>query len=376
VYSRTYGKGRVFYTALGYDVRALTAPSFQRLIRRGLAFVTKQLKQQAIRAVVLGYGAAFETGRLHAEALRRIAGFQCIGVCDIDRARRTAAQEQLGEIRTYASVKEVAKDREVDLGVVVTPHNTHAELALALIRAGKHVICERPLAITTKECEQMLKAAKRKKVILSAFHNRRWDGDYVTLRRLVASGAIGEVFHVEIGMGEFRHPGRWWLSEEQVAGSVLHGWGTHLVDWALGLLPGRVTQVDGYLQKKAWHDVTIDDWAGLVMRMEGGQSAMIELGHLTGVSRPKWRVLGTRGSIWGDWGLEHLSVVRYDGGRLVTEKVPVEESQWDAYYRDVADHLLTGSPLDVTPEAASRVIAVIEAATVSARAAKARAVSI
>ncbi len=376
VCTRSHGKGRVFYTALGYDRRAFSDPAFQRLIWRGLAFVTKKLKDETVRVAVVGYGAGFDRGQLHAETIRRIDGLELLGVCDVDPDRRAAAQEQLGEISAYRSVKEVAADRHVDLAVIVTPHDTHAKLALALLRAGKHVICERPLAITTRECEQLVKAAKQKRVLLSAFHNRRWDGDYMTLRRLVEHGAVGDVFHVEIGMGDFSHPGHWWRSEQKVTGSVLHDWGVHLVDWTLGLIPGRVRQVDGYVQKNVWHDVTIDDWSSLVMRFEGGQSAMIELGHVTGVSRPKWRVLGTRGSIWGDWGLEHLSVVTYERGRLATEKVPVEENQWDAYYRDVADHLLTGSPLSVTPEAARRVIAVIEAAGGSARAGKARPVTI
>jgi scyllo-inositol 2-dehydrogenase (NADP+) len=177
-------------------------------------------------------------------------------------------------------------------------------------------------------------------------------------------------------MGAFTHPGYWWRSEKKIAGGILHDWGVHLLDWALCLIPGPVTQVSGFLQKRVWHDVTINDWSSCVLRFAGNQSAMIELGHIAGVTRPKWRIVGSRGSIWGDWGLEHISVVTYQEGRLVTEKVPIEESRWDAYYRDLADYLLTGSPLAVTAGGGSRVVRVIEAVERSAKAGKAQAVKI
>ena len=114
-----------------------------------------------------------------------------------------------------------------------------------------------------------------------------------------------------------------------------------------------------------------DDWASLALRFAGNRSAMVELGTITGVARPKWRILGTRGAIWGDWGLESISVVTYAGGVVVTEKVPIGPAAWEDFYADVADHLLTGSAPAVTPESAIRVIAVIQAAERSARTGKA-----
>jgi len=376
VYTQDYGKGKVFYTALGHDERTFRRPEFKRLIWRGLRYVAGRIKKEPIRAVVVGYGPAFDMGKLHAETIRGIEGFDLLGVCDADPSRLEAAQEELGLIRTYESAREVARDKDADLAVIVTPHDTHAKLALTLLRAGKHVVCEKPLALSTKECEQLLGTAKRKKVMLSTFHNRRWDGDFRAVKKILEEGTIGEVFHVEIGMGGFSHPGHWWRSEKKISGGVFFDWGAHLVDWTLNLIPERVSQVTGFLQKRVWHDVTIDDWSSVVLRFKDGRSAMIELGHITGVSRPKWRILGSKGAIWGDWGLENLSVVTYREGKLFSEKVPVEESLWDAYWRDVADHLLTGSPLEVTGEAASRVVAVIEAAERSGRTGKTLAVTI
>jgi scyllo-inositol 2-dehydrogenase (NADP+) len=375
-YTRSHGKGRVFYTALGRDPRAFGHPAFQRLLWRGLRFVTGGIAEKTIRSVVIGYGATYESGRTHAEAMRRIEGYELLGVCDTDAARREAAQEDLGDIRTYASVAAVTKDREVDLGVVATPHHTHARTALELIRARKHVLCENPLGLTVKECDQAIRTARQKKVMLAAFHDRRGDGDYRTIQRIVAGGRIGDVFHVELGTGTFGHPGHGWRSDRKRAGGLLHDWGSHLVDWALTLIPGPVTQVIGFSQKQVWHDVTIPDWSSVVLRFEGNRSAMLELGHITGVARPKWRILGSRGSIWGDWGLEHLTVVTYEGGRLVSEKVPVDETRWEGCHADVADHLLTGTQLTVNPETGRRVVAVVEAAEKSARTGREQSVSI
>jgi scyllo-inositol 2-dehydrogenase (NADP+) len=177
-------------------------------------------------------------------------------------------------------------------------------------------------------------------------------------------------------MGSFSHPGHWWRTDRRAAGSVLHEWGTHLIDWALSLVPGPITEIAGFFQKNVWHDVTIEDWASVVLRFEGGRTAMIELGHGVGAPRPKWRILGSRGSVWGDWGLEHLTVMAYQDGRLLTTRVPVDEAAGDSFYVDLADTLLTGSRPGATAADAARVVEVLEVAQRSGRAGKAQAVGL
>ncbi len=362
VYVKSYGAGRVFYTALGHDERAFAQPEFQKLIHRAVRWVTRQAEAAPVRCGIVGYGGAFNMGKLHADTIRQIPGMTVTAVCDTDPQRRSAAQAEQPDVTVHASVEEMIAADRIDLGVIVTPHNTHAPLALTLLNAGKHVVCEKPFCLTYAEATAMIEAAQAHGVMLSAFHNRRWDGDFVTIRRLLNSGAIGEPFHIEAFIGNYGHPGTWWRSHKPISGGVLYDWGAHFVDWILALLPGPVESVTGIFHKRLWHDVTNEDQGQAILRFAGGRVAELQISSIAAVARPKWRILGTQGGLIGEWE-KPIQVVSYVSGGREERSVPTAKSRWDAYYYNVADHLLSGEPLAVTAESARRVIAVLEAAT-------------
>jgi predicted dehydrogenase/type 1 glutamine amidotransferase len=369
-YTKIYGKGRVFYLALGHDERAFLHPSFQRMTLRGIDWALRRPESKPIKAACVGYSDLFNMGKHHFGSLQE-AGIEPTAVCELVPRLRRLGQEDYPGIEAYGSVKTLLRKSDADLIVLITEHNTHAKLAIQCLEAGKHVVTEKPFCVTVKEADAMIAAARRNKRMLSVFHNRRWDGDYMTIKDIIRRGLIGDPFHIEVCMGGYQHPGYWWRSDKRISGGAFYDWGAHIVDWVLGLVPSKITEVSGHFQaKRVWHDVTNEDHCSAMARFGNGASAHIELSSLAAIEKPRWRILGTEGGIL-DLGNEKFRVVSHRDGLKLESEVAYQESDWHAYYRDVADHLYFGEPLSVTPESARRVIALIETAEKSSKAGRA-----
>lgn len=328
-------------------------------------------ESRPIRAAVIGYGGAFNMGKGHLNWAKD-AGMIPFAACDIDPARVEVAKTDFEDIRTYTKVEDLLADKDVDLVTIITPHDTHAELAIMCAKAGKSVVCEKPMCITSEEATRMIEAAKSTGVTLSVFHNRRHDGDFLAIKETIDSGAIGEVFQIQGGHGGYGHPGTWWRANKKISGGLLYDWGAHYVDWILNLKAGhKVTQVTGFLQKKVWHDQTLEDHGQVIIRFDDGCSAEMTQSQINTVPMPRWRILGTKGGILDDGSVQ-------DGGKLfarvgnitTTGTIPWKKTEWNTYYKDLAAHISGKAPLAVTAESARRVIAVIEAAEKSAKSGK------
>ncbi len=361
---RPHGQGRVVYLANGHDLRSWNHPEFQRLLLRGLDWTqgAELDAKRTIRCGVLGYGPAFNMGKGHGEWMNATPGLATVAACDTDPARMEAAQRELPGIRTFTSLDAMLRMKDLDLVVNILPHNLHAETSLRCLRAGKAVVSEKPFCITCDEATAMIRAARRSKVMLSVFHNRRWDGDYLAIQDIVARGLLGDVYHVEAYSGGYGRPGTWWRSDKAVSGGNLYDWGAHFTDWILRLVDKKVTQVTGFFHKRLWHHVTNEDSTQAILRFEGGEFADLQQSGLAAVGKPKWRVLGTLGGLVANWG-ETVDVTSYASGVKFEGKIPAKPTYGcTEYYRNVADHLLMGEPLAVTAEQAREVIAVIETA--------------
>jgi predicted dehydrogenase len=297
---------------------------------------------------------------MHANQMNE-AGMETVAACDVDPKRMEAAATEFPGIRTYTSVESLLKDDEVDLCVVILPHNLHAETAIACSKAGKHVVVEKPMCVSTAEADAMIEACQAAGTMLSVFHNRRWDGDFMTMRKLIQEKTIGDVFHIEVCMADFREPGPWWRSDKEVSGGAMFDWGAHIVDWVQQLVPEPIAGVDGYFHKRRWHNRTNEDHTELVIRFESGKTAQIEVSSLAAARKDHWRILGTEGSIvqpaWED-----LEVTVDHKGHLAKFKVKPGPSTWGAYYENIAAHLMRAEELAVKPAEARRTIAIIEAA--------------
>ena len=287
-----------------------------------------------------------------------------VAMCDAAAARVEAARQELpGMDGYYTDVNDLLTHPGLDLVVVILPHNLHAPMAIKCLEAGKNVILEKPFCLNVDEANRMITTAEANGRMLSVFHNRRWDGDYLTIQDIIARGLIGEVFHIEAGIGSYSHPGFWWRSDKAVSGGVMFDWGAHFIDWILTLVPSQVTQILGDFQKRVWQAVTNEDHGAAFVRFQNGVTADFMVSSIAASLRPKWRITGTKGAIVADWS-ENLQVTSYTSGIRQDSTIKVTLPGYGSvqYYRNIADHLLLGEKLIVTPQSARRVIGVIEAA--------------
>lgn len=321
--------------------------------------------KELVRCAVIGYGPAFNMGKAHCGWIAATDGLELVAVCDVDPERTEMAKKDFPELDVFNDVSKMLRSSRIDLATIVTPHNTHAPLSLQCLKAKKHVIVEKPMCLTVAEATAMIERARKAKVMLTVFHNRRHDGDFLAIKEAVKEGLIGDVFHVEVYMGGYRHPGYWWRSNKAVSGGAFYDWGAHVVDWVLNLVPGRVVGVNGYFHKLVWKDVTVEDEVEAMLRFESGAVADVQLSSIARAGKPRWRILGTEGAIVDEGGgaFRVVTGLREYEARL---EIKYKESEWPAYYRNIVDHLLRGAELGVRPEEARRVIAIIETAEKSA----------
>lgn len=185
-----------------------------------------------IRVAVLGYGLA---GRVfHCPYVSAIPGLALVAV--MQRRDDTVLQDY-PEVRRMRSPEEVFADPAVDLVIVATPNETHESLALAALRAGKHVVVDKPVAPTSEDIAALAAAAKAASRYVIPFHNRRWDGDFLTLQGLLAEGRLGRVVRVASRWERFRPIPRQgtWKEQASPAHGLLQDLGPHLLDQALAL---------------------------------------------------------------------------------------------------------------------------------------------
>ncbi|PIV57428.1 hypothetical protein COS16_00050 [Candidatus Desantisbacteria bacterium CG02_land_8_20_14_3_00_49_13] len=366
VYIKECGKGKVCYVALGHDGAALLHPSFRKIVGRAARFVTGFREDKTVSGAVIGYGGAFNMGKAHLDMMNA-AGIKGIGACDLNARRMEAVKKDFPAITTYTDYKKMLKNKEIGLVSVITPHNTHAPIAMDCLAAGKSVVLEKPMCLTTKEATEMIRAAKKNGVMLSVFHNRRWDGDFLAIEEVVKKGMIGNIFHTEIFIGGYGHPGYWWRSDKKISGGALYDWGAHLIFWTLGLIPSGIKNVTGFFHKRVWHSVTVEDQTQAIIRFENGAYADIQVSSIAAIGKPRWRILGETGGITDEWGKGSFHMSSLIQGVRSESDIKYKPSFWNEYYVNVADHLMLGEKLEITAEKARRVIGVIEAAEKSSK---------
>lgn len=328
------------------------------------------MKKWKVKCAVVGYGGAFNMGKAHAQWMNDTGRMVTVAACDIDKARMDEAAKDYPGIQTYTDVDKMLAKTDAELVVIITPHNTHAELALKALNAGKHVVLEKPMCITVDEATAMIEAAKKAGVTLTVFHNRRHDGDFMAIKEVVEKGLVGEVFHIEAYIGGYGHPGHWWRANKEISGGCMYDWGAHFLDWILNLIPEKMESVTGFFHKRVWHDVTNEDQTQAIIRFKNGAMADLQVSSIARAGKPRWRILGTKGAIVDDCGGSFKLSIEVKGMPVETT-VKYKESTWPEYYTNLAAHLLDGKLLEVTPESSRRTIAVIETAEKSAKSGKA-----
>ncbi len=368
-YERRVGEGRFVFIGLGHGAGAYLAPDVQKLVHRAALASGGVAPAPPVEVGLLGYGAI---AKAHAAAISATAGLCVRSVCDVSAERRALASRELG-VTAHASLEAMLRDPDLGAVVVGTPPSHHADPVVAALRAGKHVVCEKPFAITTDEVDRMTDAAADAQRVLTVYQSRRWDPDYIALRDTVRSGRIGELFYMESFIGGFSHPCDYWHSHEPISGGMIYDWGSHYFDWVLQVFDGAVTGVSAGAHKRVWHDVTNADQVRVDLTFAGGEQATFMQSDIAAALKPKWYVLGTKGAIVGEWRIQEglapadsparVVVSRPAPGGIDQQTLALQPRDETGFYRNLADHILWGEPLAVLPEESRRTVAVMEAAT-------------
>ena len=337
--------------------------------------------RETIKTAIVGYGYA---GRvLHAPLVRAAQGLELYAVATRDPARRAEA-DKLG-VKSCGTVDELLEDKNVQMVVIATPHDTHAELSIRCLNAGRHVVTDKIMCLNAAEADAMVDAARRNGRMLSVFHNRRWDGDFLTIRKAIADGLLGRLLIAESSVVSFGKPNpERWRGQRKHGGGTFHDWGAHLVDQALQLVESKVVSVFcDMLYTEPGLDVETS--ARCWLKFENGVRYVVETGVISAIRRPRWFIRGADGALMKD-GLdpqedalrrgevnpclpqapEHRATVARRGQKeALLETLP---GNWPAFYQNIADHILKGAELAVKPEQVRRAIAVFDAAAESAQA--------
>ncbi|MDR2747987.1 MAG: Gfo/Idh/MocA family oxidoreductase [Treponema sp.] len=214
------------------------------------------------------------------------------GSYDIDNARQQFAGEH--GLRAYGSLGELLGDPELDIVLVSVPNELHKPMVLKALEAGKNVVCEKPAALNSGELREMIAASRKAGKVLAVHQNRRWDEDYLTVKKIYDEKILGEVFRIESRVhGSRGIPGDWRGLPEHGGGMVLD-WGVHILDQALQMIPGKVKKV--YATFTHVTNELVDDGFYAELTFENGLVYLAEVGTSNFINLPRWYILGRDGT--------------------------------------------------------------------------------
>ena len=334
--------------------------------------------------VVIGYGGM---GKWH---IRHAQGSDVVTLCgtyDILEEKRAAATE--AGIYAYPSFEAVLADPKVDIVTVATPNDVHKEIVIAALEAGKHVICEKPVAMNSTELLEMIAASERTGKLFTVHQNRRWDADFLAMKQIYESDVLGEVFGIESRVqGSRGIPGDW-RKEKAHGGGMLLDWGVHLIDQALQMIPGKISSL--YAKFDHVTNNEVDDGFKLDLYFANGLTYRIEVGTSHFISLPRWYMTGNNGSAsmqgWHDpaqvtccklWFEQGVVPVQTSAGltktmaprnenTISTESVEQPASDVHDFYRNVCRAIDGKETQLITHAEVLRVFRVMEAAMESDR---------
>ncbi|WP_339754106.1 oxidoreductase [Algoriphagus aquimarinus] len=331
-----------------------------------------------IKTAIVGFGSVAE--KMHAPLIAVCPDLDL--VASVER-RTNRCEEIYSGVTTYRSLDELLAAEVADLIVITTPNEFHFPMAMQCLSAGKHVVVDKPVTIFSHEAEELNKLASEKGLVCSVFHNRRYDGDFMTLQKLVREGDLGDLVYLESHFDRFRPDvSENWREKEVPGNGITYDLGAHLMDQVV-LLFGLPNWIQADIRKQRTGAVA-DDYFDITMDY-GTLKAKVTAGALVNVPTPKFLLLGKNGS-YQKFGLDVQEAEFKLGHKPEGESWGVEtEEKWGkiflseetkAYetipgnyrilYQNIADAISKGTSLDITIPQTISVLKIIEASFKSA----------
>ncbi len=266
-----------------------------------------------IRIGIIGHGFM---GHEHETMLTQMDGYKVVGISDIDPKQLEDVKEG---IKRYSSNEEMFNDPEVDVVIIAANNNQHHDLVIQAARAGKDIICEKPIAMNVAELDDMVKVVDECGVNFTVHHQRRYDPDFRTMKNVLDSDTLGNVYSIKSGLYGFNGNMHDWHVYIAEGGGMLFDWGVHLLDQMLWMMPGvKVKSV--YADVRNVINFEVDDYFKIIMKLDNDITAEVELGtyFLTDKMHDKWferhwMMAGNKGCAYVDGFDPEGKIVRTNG---------------------------------------------------------------
>ena len=344
----------------------------------------------------IGFG-SMAGGYHYDTAMRDDVPFTPTAVFDLREECRARAESR--GLKAFDNLRDFLDSRLFDFVLVATPNQYHCPMTCAALEAGYHVMCEKPVAMSSAEVEQMIAASRKAGKLFTVHHNRRWDRDFLILKEAYDTGKIGRPITVEnrIHSGDGNGMMFGWRMFADHGGGMLGDWGIHMLDQTLYLIQEPIRSV--------WASVLpirsgeVDDYAKILISFESGLTAQVESSTFSPITLPKWYVCGDRGAIsvpscccdggtmrcakkmtanpekatvYPDYHVSERPIDMYKIDEWEETKLPLtpQPQDWASLYKNVAAALDGREKLIVTPESVLRCFKVLEAARKSAESGK------
>jgi len=238
---------------------------------------------------IIGYGGM---GRAHAAHAGQHDSLELLGIYDI--ADAPCDHARANGVYVYPSFESVLADARVELVTVAIPNHLHKDICIQAMRAGKHVVCEKPVALNHGQLQEMIDAARKYHVIFTVDQNRRWDPDFRTAKHICETGILGKTFRLESRVhGSRGIPGDW-RNRKECGGGMILDWGVHLLDQLLQIARQKIRSV--YATVSYVTNEECDDGFTATITFEDGLVAIVEVGTSNFIELPRWYILGENGS--------------------------------------------------------------------------------
>jgi scyllo-inositol 2-dehydrogenase (NADP+) len=342
---------------------------------------------EAIRIGVIGLGRS--GWQNHCRQIATLpAMWTLAAAADADPARQQQAVSEFGA-RAYASPEALLADPGLEVVTIATPSHLHHTHVLAALRAGKHVVCEKPMAGSLREVDEMIAAAEDAGRILTVFQNRRFSPDFLKVQEVLASGILGRIVQIRIASHTYKR--RWdWQTLKRFHGGELNNTASHCIDQAVLMLDEDHPEITGMLDRTLTCG-DAEDYTNLVLRAPGKPWVQVESSNAAAIEQERWHIMGTRGALAGSgtklrWRVSNVDQLPpREADPLPSpdrtygrEKYEFQEFSWECpkdsppesigFYTSLYRTLREGKPLAVTPQSVRRQIDVLDRCRASAAA--------